>query len=220
MSIIDIDAHPPIERAARNAFFEDLSRLGIGSALGAPLAEGMSERECNLRVLAEGKGTSLWGHPHCLDTLAGATLITVDAAWLPEVGDILSVAEKQHVPILLRHEGEDEIRALAAAYPILPLIVGGFDSRVGKPAIMAELMKAHKNLYLNLSGAVWSYNYVMHEWLERLPTDRILFGSAYPLGNPASKLASLRWELRDTDEAVAEAILGGNARTLFGEVKP
>ncbi len=217
MNIIDVDAHPPIDEKKREEFYKTLSLLGITRALGAPLEEGMTKKESNLLAIRNFNCRSMWGHPDCADTLEGASLLTVDSAWLPEAEEILRIAESKRIPVLLRNENESQIRALAREYPSLPLIVGGSGSRVAKPSLAYELMRDLPQVYLNLSGAVWTYNYVLHEWIQRLPTHRLLFGTDYPYANPASKLAALRWELRHTAASVTEAILGGNALDLLKE---
>ena len=79
-----------------------------------------------------------------------------------------------------------------------------------------RLMQLHPNLSINLSGAVWTYNYALHEWAQRFGADRIFFGSGYPFCNPAGKLAAVRWELRDQPDSVCERILCRNALSLLG----
>jgi len=219
VNIIDIDAHPPLDEKKRTEFTKALAALGIRTALGAPQTEGLTARECNRRAMADFNCRSLWGHPDCADMLESASLITVDAPWMADAGEVLAIAENRRIPVLLQNETAEQIRALAETHPALTLIAGGFSPRPIMPAPMAELMSVHPRLFLNLSGLIWHGNYIMHEWIKKLPTDRILFGTAYPFGNPASKLAGLRWELRDTDSSVIDGIFGGNASRLYTEVR-
>ena len=212
---VDIDAHPPLDRQKRREFDSALSSLGIREALGAPLTEGVSERECNARAISELEYGSLWGHPDCLDQLENAMLLTVDGGWLSHADAVLTLAETRGIPVVLQHETREQIHDVARAYPSLSLIVGGITSRTAMPEPIRQLMQEHPKLYLNLSGFIWSCNYVLHEWVQKLPVDRLLFGTAYPQGNPAGKLAGLRWELRDTDSSVIEKIFRETAHGLI-----
>ena len=129
---------------------------------------------------------------------------------------ILSYVQEFGMTVALHGENISQIDALAARFPNLRLLIGGLGSTGYMPARAFDLMQAHKNLMLNLSGVIWGCNYALHEWCSRLGADRLFFGSAYPFSNPAGKLAALFWELRDQPASVHEQIFSQNALRLTG----
>ncbi|MBQ8509454.1 MAG: amidohydrolase family protein [Clostridia bacterium] len=225
MRIIDIDAHPPVDAASFAHFFDRLNDAGIGLACGtlyaASAPDGGMARRLNEASLALAKREpryipALWGHPDCADQVEQARMIEIDGAWLDGAAEVLAAAQERGLPVSLRGESPAAAIMLAERYPSLKLICGGFFSRGFMPAQAAEVLAACPNVYLNLSGGIWIGNYVLHEWSRKLHIDRLLFGTGCPDGNPAAKLAAMKWELRDADEEVHSGIYRENARKLLG----
>jgi len=151
----------------------------------------------------------------CLDELEREKVIELEVNLCSNTEEILSGAEKSGIPVLLKGETLDDVARMAEKYPDLRLITGGFFCKGLVLSKAAEVMKKYPQVYFCLSGGIGGGNYVLHEWIKQFDTDRLLFGSAYPYGNPASRLASVKWELRDTSLEVQEGIFYKNAEALL-----
>ncbi len=147
----------------------------------------------------------------------GVRMIDIDGQHLPHpsMKTILARAQSLSMTVALYGENIAQAEELAAQFPDLRILMGGFGSLRYLPERAFRVMQAHSNLSLNLSGTVWTYNYVLHEWTQRFGADRLFFGSGYPFCNPAGKLAAVRWELRDQPDSVRERILYKNALDLL-----
>lgn len=222
-------------------FFDRLTRAGIDIACGIltpPPGFFETHHPCEAIDLLNGAAFSLAQsnsrylpalciHPACPDfsiaqlekyALLGARMIGIDADLLvhPALPPILARAQSLNMTVTLHGEGISQAAELAALFPSLRILIGGLGSTRYMPARAFELMQAHKNLMLNLSGVIWGGNYVLHEWCSRFSADRLFFGTGYPHSNPAGRLAALFWELRDQPASVHEKIFSKNALKLTG----
>lgn len=136
--------------------------------------------------------------------------------------DALFAAREGNGIIFLKGETSSDAERLCRENPDLVFIAGGFFSKgygEGYSVRTAiELLNAVPNVYLNLSGMFSWLNYALHEVVKAVPTDRLLFGSAFPFANPAYKRATVIWEVRDMSEEDRNKIMYLNAARLFGEV--
>lgn len=235
---MDIDH---IGELSSEKFLDRLNQTGIGYACGRltppqdfflahPTEEAVSLLNEAAFALAAGDARyfpALWVHPDCpsfsieqMDEYAarGVRMLEADAECLdhPGLAPILAHAQTTGMIVSLHKETLEQTDRLASQYPGLSILAGGLGSSIYMPDRTCALLDAHPNLYINLSGAVWSFNYVLHEWTQRLGTERLLFGTGYPFCNPASKVAAVNWELRDQPDSVASRLLYLNAAGLLG----
>ncbi|NLC44645.1 MAG: amidohydrolase [Clostridiales bacterium] len=78
-----------------------------------------------------------------------------------------------------------------------------------------ERMKMSDNYYLDLSGTGLFRHGMLRRGIDELGPERFLFGSDYPVCNPAMFLGGVVLDTLLTEEEKV-AILGGNARKLLG----
>jgi len=127
---------------------------------------------------------------------------------------------ERRVPVLF-HTGTPpyaqpfQVAEQARRFPDVPFIIGHFGKIMFLDAVRsAEL---YPNVYLETSGAqVCDLAYA----LERINPARILFGTDLPIGGaPSAKWNLVKIASAVTDEAVRQAILGGNALRLIAGVR-
>lgn len=221
-------------------FFDRLERAGIDKACGTlippigffekyAIAEGieqLNKRTMEMALSEPRYIPVLWVHPDCVDVsllqlekyvCMGARIMEVDAAWLEraEMNRILATANEQNVTVSLRGGTPKRIIALKEKFPLLKVLVGGISDRVFTPECAKAILTTCPQVYLRLSGFIWSCNYVLHEWSKRLDKERLLFGTGYPDCNPATKLATVVWELRDRSEVEKELIFSKNVMKML-----
>ncbi len=78
-----------------------------------------------------------------------------------------------------------------------------------------ELLKKHDNLYVDLSGTGLLRYGMLRYGIDQVGKERILFGTDYPICNPAMYVAGVMMEKLTDDER--EHIFSKNALTLLGE---
>ena len=75
---------------------------------------------------------------------------------------------------------------------------------------------ASEDIYMDISSTLsFIPQTMLREFFRRHPTDRILFGSDYPLFSPAEELAKIDTMLPDLTDMIRERILGRNAVELL-----
>jgi predicted TIM-barrel fold metal-dependent hydrolase len=132
----------------------------------------------------------------------------------------LEITSKYRLPVLF-HTGTPpysqpfQVMEQARRFPETPFIIGHFGKLLFLDAVRsAELCS---NVYLETSGAqVADLAFA----LERIPAERILFGTDLPVGGPAAG----RWNLAKLESAPLSSaqrrlILGENAMRLMSEVR-
>jgi uncharacterized protein len=134
----------------------------------------------------------------------------------PSAASVLNFCQENTIAVLTHSDeensgcGPEAIRHAAERHPRLQLIVGHaclFSSRD-----VVDVAEEHPNVYLEIS-----VNYEagkLEDTIERLGSDRVLFGSDVPLHNPSVMLQRLKLiGLPAKEEAM---ILSGNAQRVFG----
>ena len=109
-------------------------------------------------------------------------------------------------------DGEDIERAVSA-FPHLPFVAAHPGE---KEAVDAHIqrMKKYPNLHLDLSGT-GLFRYTLVRYLvDQVGADRILFGTDYPICNPAMYLHGVLYEKLTEEER--EQVLHRNAERLLG----
>jgi predicted TIM-barrel fold metal-dependent hydrolase len=99
---------------------------------------------------------------------------------------------------------------LAETYPEVPVILAGLDYRVMRTLL--PLMRAFGNVHL-----ATGYNFAMHRGLEflvrELGHDRVLFGTGFPVAEPAMYVTQLMYA--DLPDEARTAIASGNLERLL-----
>lgn len=220
--IFDIDVRFPADSTAWAPLLETLQRLEITRFAGAIVPTELSVsalRRCNeaAELLAQrekGYILSMWGHPACIDQLSRAKMLEIHPSWVNESAEVLAFAAAHKIPVCFRGK-LDACISLAKAYPDARFLMGELSYPTCMPREICALTEDCTNVLINLSSPIWSGNYVMHEWITRIPVEKLLFGSAFPAANPAAKISAFRWELRDMKESTCERIFYQNAVQLF-----
>ena len=104
--------------------------------------------------------------------------------------------------------------ALAAAVPSLPLVL----AHPGDGESLAQLLALcarHANLHLDISGTGIDRLGMLRRACDLLGPHKLLFGSDYPINNPAVYVHGAAYEPLTAVER--EALLHGNAERLLGE---
>ncbi len=137
----------------------------------------------------------------------------------PGYGAAWEFAARRGCPVLIHFWtedkccGPDNLRAVAAKYPGVRIIVahlGGFGT---KHRELPELAARHPNLWFDTCCSQSSRGTI--SWLvENGLGERLLYGSDMPFIDPGAQLGKVLYA--DIPEEVRAAILGGNARRLFG----
>ena len=243
MYIIDMDAHPPmgevdvsyVGKMDSARFFHRLMSIGIDKACGTLTVSDefftkYSEAEAASRINHAAMELAVRNDKYIpsirlyngMETekleayfSLGAVTAEADAKTIDINSEILECAQNLGVFIKLRNENPDFINALAEKYPALKVSAFGRTGKYTVPASIYEIIKKRPNVYINMSGAVWTFNYVVHEWAEKMQ-DNMLFGTAYPNTASAAKLAAVKWELRDCAESIQTKVFAGNASKFIG----
>ncbi|MFQ5761429.1 MAG: amidohydrolase family protein [Candidatus Bathyarchaeia archaeon] len=156
----------------------------------------------------------------------------------PRLMPIYAKAEELNVPCVVhaalalnkdtwvKYEHPFHLDEVCQAHPDLKLVVAHFGFQFAEEVL--TLMWRYPNLYGDLAAfAFWPIHYLAHvfAWAKKLGFhERIVFGSDWPLGDPAAQIEVYRrlptymekygYEPALTEEDVAK-ILGGNAAKLL-----
>lgn len=130
----------------------------------------------------------------------------------PAYVEILAYGAEKGMIASCHSTTEDDMNALCEAIPQMPIVFAhpGEQERL---EIHIERMKKHENAYLDLSGT-GLFRYGMLRYLiDKVGKDRILFGTDYPICNPAMYVHGVWYEKLTDDEY--EAVFYRNAERLL-----
>ena len=141
-----------------------------------------------------------------------------DAHYQKPLYDIFSCAEQYGMTVSVHPQTSDHLQMWAQKFPSLKFMYGSRECRSITPDQSAALLGEYPNLYLRLSQDIFLGNYYLYSYVNRFPIRQLLFGSGYPLCNPAARTAACLWELRDQTEEIKRKIFHENAVScLSGE---
>ena len=129
---------------------------------------------------------------------------------------LFGALQARRVPVICEqaHVTTEQVAALAAAWPDLPLIVAGVGYR--QMRTLVPLMKAYPNVFLSIGS-----NLTVHRGLEclaeRVGADRLLFGTGFPQAEPMMAVTQLMYA--DLDSGSRQRIGSENLERLLGEVR-
>ncbi len=138
----------------------------------------------------------------------------------PAVDPVLEAARALSVPVLVAagypylSEGL-QIGELAGRFPDVPVVAtnGGQLNMSGLGQTDVELaLAANGNLSVQTAG-VYREDF-LENVVSRFGAERLMFASGFPLLDPRLEIRRAQW--MHVDEAARTAVLGGNARRLFG----
>lgn len=130
----------------------------------------------------------------------------------PRCREFLQVARERRLPILLEESFDNTLFFLERLAPDLPVVIphlGALNGGYG--ALRAAGAWDRPQTYADSSTAALPE---IEDFLGRYSSRRLLFGSDYPFGQPATELAKIRQ--LNLPPVQAEAVLGGNFRRLCG----
>ncbi len=217
----------------------DLARCGISRFAGSVIRRGIQSfediRKCNedaMELARLYKGQYIPGihiHPDYVRESCEA-LETAHAAGVRLIGElvpymmgwqrytcrgaleIFSLAQELGFTVSVHPTVHEDLDALCAAFPKMNFIVahpGEHDS------FMQNLsrMERYPNAYLDISGTGLFRYGMLRCGVDRVGAERFLFGTDYPICNPAMQVAGVEYE-RLTD-AQRELIFSGNFKRLL-----
>ncbi len=127
--------------------------------------------------------------------------------------EILEYAASLDMAISCHPTHDEDMRALAKALPHAKLIYAHPNDRSYLKGEHIPRMKEYDNIYIDLSGTGVQRYRTTRELINNVGKERILFGTDYPVCNPASYVAAVMYEDLTDDEK--EHIFYKNAKRLF-----
>jgi uncharacterized protein len=131
----------------------------------------------------------------------------------------LAWAARRGCPVLVhfwlgsRHNDVGNVRAVAARHPGVRFILAHLGGPAENSVVLAGLANEHRNLWFDTCGSRHVRDCI-RLLVDRGLGERLLYGSDMPFIDPAGQLGKVCFA--DIPAATRSAILGGNARRLFG----
>jgi predicted TIM-barrel fold metal-dependent hydrolase len=128
--------------------------------------------------------------------------------------DIFKFANGLKMPVNIHLFKNEEAVEICKAFPDLTLVIA--HPGAGKIDIRdrVELISKFKNLYLDISGSGPNRWGMLRYAIDVAGKNKILFGTDFPLCNPAMYVSGVDFELLDEKEK--EAVFSGNFKRLTG----
>lgn len=130
----------------------------------------------------------------------------------PEALEIFAVARDLGFVVSIHPSEHNDMDALCAAFPTLPVIVahpGEYQNYMRN----LERIEKYPNAYLDICGTGLFRNRMLWYGVNRVGAERFLFGTDYPVCNPGMQVAGVEYErLTDSDR---ELIFSGNFKRLL-----
>lgn len=130
----------------------------------------------------------------------------------PRCREFLQVVRQRRLPILLEESLDNTLFFLERLAPDLPVVIphlGGLNGGYGP--LKAAGVWDRPRTYTDSSTAELAE---MEDFLGRYGSQRLLFGSDYPFGQPQTELAKIKALNLPDDQA--RAVLGDNFRRIYG----
>lgn len=127
------------------------------------------------------------------------------------VKEILDAAEEYRM-VVSYHSADYEVDRMISEHPEITFVAAHPGER---PYVERhiEKMKKYGNLYLDLSGTGLFRMGVLKYLVSQVGAERILFGTDYPICNPAMYVEAVRYE--ELSQEARELIFSGNARRIL-----
>ena len=222
-------------------FIAELKRAGISKACGTVISPTDGKNFSDLKRLND-DAVKLWKmfpdffipgihiHTHHVE----ASCMEIEEAyaqgirWVGELVPYMTghdlYATRDAFPIydLMQEKGmtlnihpttDADLEELMQNFPKLNIVVAHPDE---KPEFEAHLdrMRRHKNAYLDISGTGLFRNGLMRYGIDRVGKERFIFGTDFPICNPAMQVHGVLFE--KLTDAEFEAVFAGNFLGLVG----
>ena len=133
---------------------------------------------------------------------------------LPGMKMILDLAANLDMPVTLHPSTLEDLDQLLEAFPKTKIVIAHPESSRGITA-MYQLAAKHENMFLDLSGSGLFRMGMLRCGVDVMGSERILFGTDYPICNPAMNVAGVLFENLSGPEK--ENILYRNFLKLTGK---
>ena len=126
---------------------------------------------------------------------------------------IYDLLQEKGMPINIHPTTDADLDDLMRNFPRLPIIVAHPNE---KPEFERHLdrMRSHENAYLDISGTGLFRNNLLRYGIDRVGKERFLFGTDYPICNPAMQVHGVLYEM--LTDAEYEAVFSKNFLALIG----
>lgn len=119
---------------------------------------------------------------------------------LPGMKMILDLAGELKMPVNLHPSTPDDLDGLMSKFPKVDFVIAHPENSGGIKGTY-QLAQKHSNMYVDLSGSGLFRMGMLRSGVDLLGAERILFGTDYPICNPAMNVAGVRFEaLSETEE--------------------
>ena len=127
--------------------------------------------------------------------------------------EILDAAEQYGMVVNFHSMDDDQMDAMVRKHPNL-VLVAAHPNTMGYYQRHLDRMMLSKNYYLDLSGTGLFRHRMLRYGIDRCGADRFLFGTDYPVCNPAMYVGGVMMDSLLTAEE-KQMILAGNAKRLL-----
>ena len=145
--------------------------------------------------------------------IAGYEFTDADGSATPQFARIAEEAGSLEM-VLHLHAETEEVARLARSYPEVTFVIAHIGDSVPLCTERIEMVAAHPNVYLDISGHGHERMGILELAVERIGPERVLFGSDFTINDPGSVAARVRRaRISDTER---EHILHLNLERLLG----
>lgn len=130
-----------------------------------------------------------------------------------ETLEIFSVARDLGFVVSVHPSVHEDLDKLCEAFPTMPVIVA-HPGEYGEYMRNLERIEKYPNAYLDICGTGLFRNRMLWYGVNRVGAERFLFGTDYPICNPAMQIAGVEYDIRSDRDR--ELIFSGNFKRLLG----
>ena len=127
---------------------------------------------------------------------------------------IFDLAQNLNVPVNFHCASLDVIRTMCEAFPSLPLVLAHPQTQKQAFLDRLDLVIQYDNLLLDLSGSGIMRWGMIRYGIDRAGMHKFVFGTDFPISNPAKYVACVLYEPLTREER--EAVFSGNFKRLTG----
>lgn len=129
------------------------------------------------------------------------------------ISKVYDLIQELGIPVNIHTSDLNELDALCKAFPKLKIVLAHpGDGEEMKTRV--EFVKTHANMHLDISGTGLFRLGMLRHCVREAGRDKILFGTDFPVCNPAMYLQGVLFER--LEDAELEAVLSGNFKRLTG----
>lgn len=134
--------------------------------------------------------------------------------YLPGMKMILDLAASKDMPVTLHPSTVDDLDQLLQNFPKAEIVIAHPES-LGSITVMYQLAAKHENMFLDLSGSGLFRMGMLRRGVDIMGSERILFGTDYPICDPAMNVAGVLFE--NLSDIERENIFCRNFLNLTGQ---